>query len=96
MHHLCQHDGSVFVHASSAVTSVWQQHKACWSFAAAHITYLEARIETRHIDSAAHCRSPALTHQLLVLLYLLQMLNLITNSERLGIRQRLPLQPQHK
>ena len=58
---------------------------ACWSFAAAHVTYLEARAETRHIDSAAHCRSPPLTHQLLMLLYLLRMHNLITDSNRLSI-----------
>ena len=89
MHHLCEHGVSVFVHASCAVTCVWQQHNACWSFAAAHMTYLEARIKTRHIDSAAHCRPPPLTHQLLVLLYLL--LKLITKSERLRIWQSLPL-----
>ncbi len=86
---LCQHVMSLFVHASCVVTCVWQQHdyKACRSFAAAHITYLEACIETRHIDSAAHCRSPALTHQLLVLLYLLHMLKLIINTDILSIRQ---------
>lgn len=49
------------------------------------MTYLEARIETRHIDSAAHCRPPPLTHQLLVLLHLLHMLKLITTSYRLSI-----------
>ena len=92
MHHLCQHDVSVFVHAACTVTCVWQQHndKACWSFAAAHMTYLEACIETRHIDNAAHCRSPALTHQLLMLLHLLRMLKLITNSDRPSIWQSLP------
>lgn len=89
MHHLCQHVMSVFVYASGAVTHVWQQHKASWLFAAAHMTYLEACIETRHIDSAAHCRLPPLTHQLLVLLHLLHMLKLITNSDRLSIWQSL-------
>jgi len=54
------------------------------------MTYLEARVETRHIDSAAHRRSPALTHQLLVLLHLLHMLRLITNLDRVSIWQSLP------
>ena len=51
--------------------------------------YLEARIETRHIDSAAYCRSPPLIHRLLVLLYLLHMLKLITNSDKLNLWQSL-------